>query len=145
MAEKIAISRAIKLANVSRREFQKLIKSGQLETFEGKVDADALKAVFPTINVELDSVFKDLDFIRKAAYSNRVQSRLIPTRGDVVNQLEKTRMRLLVEKQKAAAYSKTMEALLQYMSKLRVNASESEIKIIDELGEWLTHQLEEVD
>lgn len=140
--EKIGVSQAARLLKVARSEIQSLIKSGQLETFEGKVDIDDLRTLFPTMDVELNSVHRDLEFIRKAAYSNRVQSRLMPSRGDVQANLDKTRMQLLVEKQKATTYTNIMEELLSYMIGLRVEANEDERRVIDELSHWLVDKLE---
>jgi len=145
LEEKLGIGKAARLLNVSRGEIQALIKSGQLETFEGMVLLDDLKALFPTISIDLNSVFRDLDFIRKASYSNRVQSRLFPTRvEDAEKVLEKMRMKLLVEQQKSAAYSKIMQELMRHMVGLRVDADDAEKKVIDTLGQWLAAKLDEV-
>ena len=145
MEEKLGIGKAARLLNVSRGEIQALIKSGQLETFEGMVLLDDLKALFPTISIDLNSVFRDLDFIRKASYSNRVQSRLFPTRvEDAEKVLEKVRMKLLVEQQKSSAYSKIMHELMRHMVGLRVDADDAEKKVIDTLGQWLAAKLDEV-
>jgi len=145
LEEKLGIGKAARLLNVSRGEIQALIKSGQLETFEGMVLLDDLKALFPTISIDLNSVFRDLDFIRKASYSNRVQSRLFPTRvEDAEKVLEKVRMKLLVEQQKSSAYSKIMHELMRHMVGLRVDADDAEKKVIDTLGQWLAAKLDEV-
>ncbi|MDH5219036.1 MAG: hypothetical protein OEX19_15140 [Gammaproteobacteria bacterium] len=145
MKEKLGIGKAARLLNVSRGEIQALIKSGQLETFEGMVFLEDLKELFPTISIDLNSVFRDLDFIRKAAYSNRVQSRLFPGKAeDAEKVLEKVRMKLLVEQQKSAAYSKIMHELMRHMVGLRVDADDGEKKVIDSLSQWLAAKLDEV-
>ena len=145
MEEKLGIGKAARLLNVSRSEIQALIKSGQLETFEGMVLLDDLKSLFPTISIDLNSVFRDLDFIRKASYSNRVQSRLFPTRAeDAEKALEKMHLRLLVEQQKSTAYSKIMHELMRHMVALRVDADDAEKKVIERLSQWLAAKLDEV-
>ena len=145
MQEKIGVAKAARLLKISRAELQELIKSGQLETFEGMVLVDDLRAMFPTVSVDLNSVFRDLDFIRKAAYSNRVQSRLFPSKGNAEKTLEKVRMRLLVEQQKSSTYSKIMQDLLRHMVGLRLDANDAERKVIDDLNRWLADKLDSVE
>jgi hypothetical protein len=145
LKEKIAIAKAARILKVDRDEFQKLIKDGQLETFEGKVLLSDLKILFPTASIDLNSVFQDLKFIQKAAYANRVQSRLLPNKGNLEKQLEKVRMRLLVEQQKSGAYSSLLEELMRFLIELRIDAVESERAIIDRLNHWLANKLREME
>jgi len=141
MTRKIEVARAIHLLGIKRSHLQKLIKSGDLHTFEGKVDVDELKACFPSTAI-VSSVFEsELEFIKKAAYSNRVQDAVIPDKTDLNNQLQRSKVKMVVEQQKAAKYLKILQDLLDHISVLRSESSASDKKVIDEISQWVLHEM----
>ena len=141
MARTIEVARAIHLLGIKRSHLQKLIKSGDLHTFEGKVDVDELKACFPSTAI-VSGVFEaELEFIKKAAYSNRVQDAVIPDKTDLNNQLQRAKVKMVVEQQKATKYLKILQDLLDYISVLRSESSVSDKKVIDEISQWVLHEM----
>lgn len=141
MARTIEVARAIHLLGIKRSHLQKLIKSGDLQTFEGKVDVDELKACFPSTAI-VSSVFEaELEFIKKAAYSNRVQNAVLPSKEDLESQLHRTKVKLLVEQQKATKYSKILKDLLDHISVLRGESSATDKKVIDEISQWILQEM----
>lgn len=141
MARTIEVARAIHLLGIKRSHLQKLIKSGDLQTFEGKVDVDELKACFPATAI-LSSVFEaELEFIKKAAYSNRVQDAVIPDKDDLANQLQRARVKLVVEQQKATKYLQIVQDLLAHVAEIRSEASDSDKKVIDNISQWVLQRM----
>jgi len=141
MPRTIEIARATHLLGIKRSHLQKLIKSGDLQTFEGKIDIDELKACFPSTAI-LAGVFEsELEFIKKAAYSNRVQSAVLPSKEDLNSQLDKTKIKLLVERQKADKYMQVVKGLLDYIAVIRSDASEPDKKVIDKISHWVLHEM----
>jgi len=71
MPDSLSVSRAARLANVSRGDLQARLKDLDLEMFEGKIAlADLLKA-YPDIDIETDPILERLATIRQEAFSNR--------------------------------------------------------------------------
>jgi len=141
VARTIDVARAIHLLGIKRSQLQKLIKSGDLQTFEGKVDVDELKACFPATAI-VNSVFEaELEFIKKAAYSNRVQDAVLPDNTDLSNQLQRARVKMVVEQQKADKYHNIVRGLLNHLSELRSEANSSDKEMIDEISQWVLQQM----
>lgn len=141
MSRKIEVARAIHILGIKRSHLQKLIKSGDLSTFEGKVDIDELKACFPSTAI-VASVFEaELEYIKKAAYSNRVQQALLPSKEDLNNQLDKTKIKLIVEQQKATKYINVINGLLTHISELRSESTVSDKKVIDDISQWIVDNM----
>jgi len=69
MTNLLSVSKAARLAGVSRSKIQKTIRSGQLETFEGKVQIEDLLRVFPRIDLDSDPVLEQIEQIKAKASS----------------------------------------------------------------------------
>ncbi|MCG6868795.1 MAG: DUF3450 domain-containing protein [Gammaproteobacteria bacterium] len=67
MTQHLSVSRAARLAGVSRSEIQGRIRGGQLHTFEGKVAIDDLLGTYPGIELEDSSVLERMARNRKFA------------------------------------------------------------------------------
>lgn len=71
MSDSLSLSRAARLANVSRGDLQARLKQLELEMFEGKIAiADLLKA-YPDIDIDADPTLERLAKIRRDAFSHR--------------------------------------------------------------------------
>jgi len=67
MTQLLNVSRAARLAGVTRREIQQKIQSGELMTFEGDVQITDLLRVFPEINLDHDPTIEQLEQIKAHA------------------------------------------------------------------------------
>ena len=64
MTQLLSVSKAVRLAGVSRRKLQKKIGSGELPTFEGKVRIEDLLRVFPRIDLDADPTLEQIAQIK---------------------------------------------------------------------------------
>jgi len=68
----INVSRAARLVGVSRGTLQKQIQDGEIASFEGKVDLDALSQAYPQVELEDNQVLEKIeDIIEKAMHRAR--------------------------------------------------------------------------
>lgn len=77
----IDLSRAARLAGVSRTEIQRLIAERTLSTFEGKVEYGELVRVFPEIRESRSSMVEIVSQIKEDAVGKSTSSR--DSRGEV--------------------------------------------------------------
>ena len=71
MPDKLPLSRAARLAGVSRGDLQARLKRLDLDMFEGKISvADLLKA-YPDIDIDVDPTLERLALIREEAFTKR--------------------------------------------------------------------------
>jgi CDP-4-dehydro-6-deoxyglucose reductase len=67
MSQLLSVSRAARLAGVSRADLQGKIRRGELETFEGKIDADDLLRLYPQVSLERDPAVERVEQIKSSA------------------------------------------------------------------------------
>lgn len=67
MSQHLSLSRAARLAGVSRGELQEKIRGKGLSTFEGKIDVEQLLEAYPEIDMERDPVLERLQLIKADA------------------------------------------------------------------------------
>ncbi len=67
MPQPLSLSRAARLAGVSRGELQRRIRSGGVETFEGAIPVQSLLQLYPGLDLDRDPVLERLEHIKKHA------------------------------------------------------------------------------
>jgi len=67
MTQLLSLSRAARLAGVSRSELQKRIRRGELSTFEGEIAVSDLLRVYPEVNLENSGDFERVERIKANA------------------------------------------------------------------------------
>ncbi len=71
MPDNLSLSRAARLANVSRGDLQARLKDLDIETFEGSIRVTDLLAAYPDIDMDADPVFERVALIREEAFAKR--------------------------------------------------------------------------
>ncbi|QYZ65193.1 MAG: CDP-6-deoxy-L-threo-D-glycero-4-hexulose-3-dehydrase reductase [Gammaproteobacteria bacterium (ex Lamellibrachia satsuma)] len=67
MPKLLSLSRAARLAGVSRGELQKKVRKECVKTFEGKITVDVLVSLYPHIDMERDPVLERVQLIKQEA------------------------------------------------------------------------------
>ena len=67
MPQLLSLSRAARLARVSRGELQHQIRIKEVETFEGQIPVDSLLRLYPEVNLDRDPVLERLEHIKATA------------------------------------------------------------------------------
>ncbi len=67
MPQPLSLSRAARLAGVSRGELQRRIREAGVETFEGHIPVESLLRLYPDLDLDRDPVLERLDYIKSHA------------------------------------------------------------------------------
>lgn len=67
MPKLLSLSRAARLAGVSRGELQKRVRKDGVDTFEGKLTVDVLVSLYPHIDMERDPILERVQHIKREA------------------------------------------------------------------------------
>jgi len=94
MPELLSLSRAARLAGVSRGEIQKEIRRGNLMTFEGEVSLSNLKKVYPHISVGNSAMIERMERIQARA-SQKIKHQKPPSRDKLMDEIK--RLQLVLE------------------------------------------------
>lgn len=87
MAHFLPLSRVARLVGESRSAIQRMIRDGELATFDGMVDMNELLRVFPDVQWEDDGEFKRVEEIKAKAFSRRVMERTLPDKEVLAERL----------------------------------------------------------
>jgi CDP-4-dehydro-6-deoxyglucose reductase len=92
MSQLLSISRAARLVGVNRSELQKRVKQGELDTFDGMISIDNLLASYPDVQLEDNTEYSRVLFIKERAFGKRIFERYMPdveTLATRVNELSR--------------------------------------------------------
>ncbi len=137
MSQLLTLSRAARLIGVPRGMLQQYVKEGRLESFDGMVSIEALRAAFPESHFDEDPVFERIAKIKEESFGKRVRERVLPDR-------EVLSARLYEQSRELADFRLHLERyhaiVVETIEKLNALRSRPEI---DDLAKWLDHELEE--
>jgi len=138
MAKYVSVAKAAHILGISRAQMQELIRTGQLETFEGNVELEMLEKNFPALAFNNQSpMVERTTIIKESAYGERLQKLINPPSDVLKAKIRRLSVDLNVERTRARDYQDIIEALLVKLSELQQNADRSQRDLIHELNLWL--------
>jgi CDP-4-dehydro-6-deoxyglucose reductase len=87
MGHTLSLSRAARLAGVSRGVLQRQIREGLLPCSEGQVESADLARLYPSLDFEASGAFERVARIKEAAFGRRVQERTLPSQEVLAQRL----------------------------------------------------------
>jgi CDP-4-dehydro-6-deoxyglucose reductase len=113
MRHLLSMSRAARLASISRGELQKQIRTEDVKTFEGMVAVEDLITLFPEINMESDPVFERVQKLKKNARpKSRYTDDLLPDAEVLMSRLKDYQHTLVQTKSALNASEQLLEEIL---------------------------------
>jgi CDP-4-dehydro-6-deoxyglucose reductase len=145
MSRLVTVSRAAKLAGVSRGNLQRQIRDGAITSFEGMVDLEQLAQQYPSVNFEADSLLEKLEQIIENA-SIRARSGKVQIPPDM--ETLATRVNILSEelvesKLEISIFYNIFDKLKTKLNAL-ANSEPEAAKAIRNLQSWLLTEIESV-
>lgn len=141
MAQTVGLARAAKMLGIGRRELQRLIRAGDLETFEGEVEVASLEARFPQLAMENQPILERLELLRTVAFTRRVQERVAPDRDELETQLQKRKTDLLVAQARADKYEQILQELARYLASVKAAEIPDGKAAVAEISRWLIQRM----
>lgn len=141
MGQYMAVARAAQMLGMGRHELQRLIRRGELDTFEGQVDIEALKRRFPQLTLDDDPVLERLAHIRATAFSRRVRSEVAPERDELESRLKRRDTELSVQQARANHLDAVLHELGRLLADLQDGADAGQRELIQRIGGWLRERL----
>jgi CDP-4-dehydro-6-deoxyglucose reductase len=87
MSHLLPLSRVARLVGESRTALQRMIKQGELSTFDGHVDLEELLRVFPDVRWEDDGEYSRVEEIKRKAFGKRIMERALPDKEVLAERL----------------------------------------------------------
>ena len=141
MAQLLSLSRAARLVGVARGALQKKIKLGELQSFDGMVEADELLRVYPGAQLEDDSEWERVARIKDRAFGKRVFERSLPDKEVLAARIHEVGRELAESKGQVAFYRDLLDRLGGKLTAF--GAGEGEKNMAEQLKEWLGQELDQ--
>ncbi len=87
MAHYLPLSRVARLVGVSRAELQRMVRNGEMDTYDGQVDMAELLRVFPAVHWEDDGEYARVEEIKRKAFGKRIMDRVLPDKEVLAERL----------------------------------------------------------
>lgn len=142
MGQHVGIAKAAHLMGINRHDIQQMIRSGELNTFEGEVDLDELRQHYPTMALDENMMVERVKLIRGAAFARRVRQRVMPETDELEIRLHKRDVALGVAEAQLKKYRGCIEDLAQLMGDLNRDATAEQKAMIGVINSWLLDRLE---
>ncbi len=142
MGQHVGLSKAAHLLGVDRHDLQQMIRSGELQTFEGDVDMDELRRHYPIMALDEDMMVERVKLIRGASFGRRVSQTILPDTDELEIKLQKRDVALGVAQAQLRKYRGCIEELAQLMGDLNREASPDQKEMIGVINSWLLDKLE---
>ena len=142
MAKFVNVAKAARILGVSRARMQELIRTGELETFEGQVDVGQLRSKFPGLAFNESPIVERAKIIKDSAYGDRLQKLISPPADVLQAKIRRLSVDLNVERTKARDYQDIIEGLLDKLTEMQQYSDESQRRIIQEINLWLLARFE---
>jgi len=142
MGQHVGIAKAAHLLGIDRHDLQRMMRSGELHTFEGEVDLDELRHHYPTMALDENMMVERVMLIRGASFARRVRERVMPESEELEIRLQKRDVALGVAEAQLKKYRGCIEELAQLMAELNREASSDQKELISVINSWLLDKLE---
>ncbi len=142
MPELLSLSRAARLAGVSRGEIQKEIRKGNLMTFEGEVPFSQLKKVYPDVSLEDSAMIERLARIQEKAV-NKIQNMEPPSRRKLMDEIERLQLALDDAHAEIDQYHDLVMTLSKRIDKIRQGSDcpHEQRMVLQALTAWIYTQM----
>jgi len=139
MTQLLSLSRAARLAGVTRSELQKRIRRGELTTFEGEIAVPDLLRVYPEVDLEHSGDLERVEHIKANALPRSQQGDgALPSAQVLIARL-KSLSKVLVQKATALESAEAMlEELDARLTTMAESADPNTAVCTEEIQAWLT-------
>jgi CDP-4-dehydro-6-deoxyglucose reductase len=142
MPQLLPLSRAARLAGVTRSELQKRLRERNIEAFEGKITVSNLLTMYPDADLESDPVFERIQDIKDKARPKRdYTDGWLPDAEVLMTRLKEINSVLMRTKASLNYTEQVLKDILQRLSVGRQLVPERRLEAVDELCDWLEHSL----
>jgi CDP-4-dehydro-6-deoxyglucose reductase len=138
MPQLLSLSRAARLAEVSRAELQRRIRDGELTTFEGQIAVSDLLRVYPKVSLEDNDAFERVERIKATALpKTRQGDTALPSAQVLVSRL-RSLSEVLVDKVSALdAAERLLDTAVERLAPVAEAADPSTAARLHDILDWL--------
>lgn len=141
MSHLLSLSRAARLVGVNRSELQKRVKQGELDSFDGMVTIDNLLASYPAVQLEDNSEYSRVLFIKERAFGKRIFERAMPDVETLATRVNELSKELTLSQTQVKHFKILLDRLHTKIADIEKQCNQESITTMDTLKKWLTDEV----
>jgi CDP-4-dehydro-6-deoxyglucose reductase len=141
MSQLLSLSRAARLVGVNRSELQKRVKQGELAAFDGMVTVDNLLASYPGVQLEDNTEYSRVLFIKERAFGKRVFERVMPDVETLATRVNELSRELTLSQTQVKQFNILLERLRSKLSEVENQCGAEAGTIMNSLKNWLADEV----
>jgi CDP-4-dehydro-6-deoxyglucose reductase len=141
MSQLLSLSRAARLVGVNRSELQKRVKQGELAAFDGMVTVDNLLASYPGVQLEDNTEYSRVLFIKERAFGKRVFERVMPDVETLAIRVNELSRELTLSQTQVKQFNILLERLRSKLSEVENQCGAEAGTIMNSLKNWLADEV----
>lgn len=139
MEHHLNISKAAKLAGISRHQIQREIKAGNLDVFEGDVSVSSLLNFYPHLRLDNEREIDRVERIQSNAIF-KIQADSIPSERVMADQINKLQSRLRDAEQKIYEYDNLLMESKQRLEAMQKDCDRQQKQTLTAFLGWMMGQ-----
>ncbi len=136
------LSKAAKLAGVSRRTIQEKIQDGYLESFEGHVRMSALAKVYPDVDPEASAMLERVKRLQNNAM-NKYNTDETNNESVLASQIHRLQVELIDVRAELESYKVLTAEVQERLVAMREGCERKERQVLQALLKWMSMQLKQ--
>ena len=136
------LSKAAKLAGVSRRTIQEKIQDGYLETFEGHVRLSALIKVYPDVDPEASAMLERVERLQNNAM-NKYNPDEMNNESVSAGRIHRLQVELIDVRAELDSYKVLTAEIQERLTAMRERCERKERQMLQALLKWMSMQLKQ--
>lgn len=141
MSQLLSLSRAARLVGVNRSELQRRVKQGELTTFDGMVTIDNLLSSYPNAQLEDNTEYSRVLFIKEKAFGKRVFERAMPDVETLAIRISDLSRELTINQTLVKHFKILHDRLGEKLAELENNCNEENKITLNQLRTWLKTEI----
>lgn len=141
MSQFLSLSRAARLVGVNRSDLQKRVKQGDLNAFDGMVTIDNLLASYPNVQLEDNTEYSRVLFIKEKAFGKRVFERAMPDVETLATRLNELSRELTLSQIQVKQFKVMHERLRSKISEMEDQCAGDAKSTLAALSSWLQSEI----
>ena len=141
MSQLLSLSRAARLVGVNRSDLQRRVKQGELIAFDGMLTIDDLLVAFPDAQLEDNTEYSRVLFIKEKAFGKRVFERAMPDVETLAIRLNDLSRELALSQIKLKHFNILHGRLAEKLAQLEQQCKVENKATLNELQIWLQREI----
>ncbi|MBI4937861.1 MAG: 2Fe-2S iron-sulfur cluster binding domain-containing protein [Nitrosomonadales bacterium] len=142
MSEMLSLSRAAKLVGVTRTEFQKKIRDGEMISHDGMVSIENLLSCYPDAQLDDTAESRRVAQIKERAFGKRVFESVLPDAEVLAARVTELSRTLAINQGQVQQFNALLGKLWDKLAEVESRLGTESRATMQELKTWIKHEVE---